>query len=248
MITRGVDIPAKGRGYCPEALSPLRYKEIDCNMFACGLAPHCASTVDVIILLDGSGSLGQTGWDQSKETAKKLVEAYSGGGGDVHLGVLLFSGPQYYSLVGPCMTGQADMQNDCKMTWVQHLTGNLSGTTSLLDDMQWPQGSTFTSQALGLADSELLAYGRQNASKVIISITDGMPYSTRATTQESFRVRSDAARLVWVIVNDNGLTAMASVWASMPTRDNVIAVDGFDSLASQDNINNIVVRTCEEVN
>ena len=63
-----------------------------CNEFACPSEGSlvCASQVDAMIVLDGSGSLGEDGWDQMKQMGSMLFDALDKGN-DTQVGTLLFS-------------------------------------------------------------------------------------------------------------------------------------------------------------
>ena len=36
----------------------------------------CQDMLDVVLLIDGSGSIGSTGWEKSKKAAKLLMDAF----------------------------------------------------------------------------------------------------------------------------------------------------------------------------
>merc|ERR1719230_21285 len=62
-----VKTPALGAGKCAEKWSPERLEYKPCNEHRCMTAEEkamaCNNTLDVVILMDGSGSMGQRGWD-----------------------------------------------------------------------------------------------------------------------------------------------------------------------------------------
>merc|ERR1719156_485252 len=69
-----VKVKAEGAGKCADMWSADRLNYKKCNMHVCAKTKHpvvqCQNKVDVILVLDGSGSLGQTGWDETVEFAK----------------------------------------------------------------------------------------------------------------------------------------------------------------------------------
>lgn len=52
---------------------------------------RCGSAVDLIVLLDGSGSLGRYGWKQSKDMAIKFIQSMKGSGKDHSLSLVCLS-------------------------------------------------------------------------------------------------------------------------------------------------------------
>ena len=87
-------------------------------------ALDCNSKVDVVIVLDGSASLGNHGWWSSKEAAHKLVASF-GASGDGHVAVLLYGGPETIEAYNKCVgasndTPAVDMEAGCGMHWVSH--------------------------------------------------------------------------------------------------------------------------------
>jgi hypothetical protein len=88
---------SEGAGHCPDnwSLKRLQYKE--CAMHRCEVLPECNRTLDVILLIDGSGSLGQEGWDAEMKAAKIFVGAFKAAAGKVKMAVILFSGPRTWS-------------------------------------------------------------------------------------------------------------------------------------------------------
>merc|ERR1719198_384693 len=162
--TKTIAEQAVGDGFCPDRYSEERHQEEPCNSFPCEKSAdfptlRCESTVDVILIIDGSGSLGQTGWDASVKAGAMLARAFGGGNADVRLAVLLFS---YYT------------------EWVTHFTSDTEAAAVAIENMNWPRSITYTANALNMARSEL-SLGRADAQSVVILITDGRPMSTRKT-------------------------------------------------------------------
>merc|ERR1711972_671077 len=102
-----------------------------CNLIPCvqicpGTRPTlvCNSKVDIILLLDGSGSTGDYGFKQSKALVGSLLKAFQGGTQEVRVALLLFSGPSTWmakhcvAKAGQLPTTVKDIEQDCKMKWV----------------------------------------------------------------------------------------------------------------------------------
>merc|ERR1719327_2497155 len=159
----------------------------------------CNQTLDILFLIDGSGSLGKSGWKAEIKAAKMFVDAFSGTGAQAKMSVILYSGPRTWGGVWRC-TGRnkkkVDMEKTCKIKMITHFTDDMKKVKDLITGLTWPKGSTLTSLALLTAKAEL-ALGRKNAHSNIIVFTDGRPLSFMKTELASKMVRK-SARLVRV--------------------------------------------------
>merc|ERR1719498_1527620 len=126
-------------------------------------AMACNNTLDVVILMDGSGSMGQRGWDAQMVATKTIVSAFkisenADGESKAAVSVILYSGPRTWRGVRKCFRRSRDpvnMENDCKIKTVTHFSRNLKQVTQKIEGLTWPKGSTLTSLALMTAKSEL---------------------------------------------------------------------------------------------
>jgi hypothetical protein len=128
---RNVAKPAIGGGTCPSEYSYDRFRTTTCNTWSCNdkllKRPYyfsdtllCNSIIDITILLDGSGSLGTSGWEATKKMGQMLVKAFEQPPqtlrafttyNDVqtisidmaHVAVQLFSGPRTWSQYYQCL-------------------------------------------------------------------------------------------------------------------------------------------------
>jgi hypothetical protein len=210
----------------------------------------CNKTLDVVLLIDGSGSLGKAGWEASIKAASMFVDSFRvseniDGESAANVAVLLFSGPSTYSGVDKC-TGKApgtvNMETDCKIQWVSHFTRKMSVLKTKILDLFWPKGSTLTSLALMSAATEL-STGRKEVESVVIVITDGRPYSYRKTYFASRQVRKKA-RLVWVPVTKYAPLKFIKTVATRRWQENVVLVDDFDNLEKPEVITHIMADIC----
>ena len=178
-------------------------------------ALSCNRTLDVLFLIDGSGSLGQKGWDAEIKAAEMFVDAFSGTGAQTKMSVILYSGPRTWCGVRRCTSKSSkkvDMANTCKIKMVTHFTGDMKKVKGLIKGLKWPKGSTLTSLALQTAKAEL-SLGRKNAKSVVVVITDGRPLSFRNTWIASNNLRK-SARLVWVPVTRYAPLKYIKYWAT----------------------------------
>lgn len=226
---RNIVVPPVGDGACSDMRSSERLEEKPCNSFACvkeSTLPtlECQSKVDVILVLDGSGSLGQRGWDATVKGGAMLARAFGGSRGDVRLAVLLFS---------------------YRSEWVTHFTSDIEAAAVAIDNLNWPRSLTFTSTALNTARSEL-SLGRDDAQSVVIVITDGRPMSMRRTRFAAAALRREA-RLVFVPVTRYAPVSQMRRWASNPKSDNFLALGSFGELEDPEKLDLIIADVCPHV-
>jgi len=246
-----VKAKALGAGKCADKWSMDRLEYKHCNDFKCplntteSLALICRKSLDVVLLIDGSGSLGQTGWDAEIKAANGFVDAFIDGGADAEIAVILFSGPRTWGGVYKCTganTDGVDLETVCQIKTITHFSSDLKNVKTLISGMSWPQGSTLTSVALLSAKSEL-SMGRKDSKSIVVVFTDGRPLSYRKTGLASMEVRK-AARLIWVPVTKFAPLAKIKEWATRRWEENVVVVDTFGDLEKPDVITHIVANIC----
>jgi len=205
-----------------------------------------------MLLIDGSGSLNETGWTAMKRASSLLTQAFDGSEQNgVMLSVLLFSGPKTWDQLLLCtqgpQPGQAppDLEQDCGLKWVEHGSDDMGATARKIDAMQWPRAATFTSSALATAAAEL-RHGRRHAQSVVVVITDGKPMSPVKTGMAATRLRKKA-RLMWVPVTRFAPLSEIRSWASRPVRENVVEVPTFQALQKPETINALIANMCPNV-
>jgi hypothetical protein len=257
--TRPVIQEAIGMGSCSEPLEASRFRTTECNVAPCepeGKTLMCDSQVDVIILLDGSGSLGPSGWAAVKSMGKSLVSAFGGASNQSQVAVQLFSGPGKLSTYKLC-TGRGpvgevpDIAKDCGISWetpltadTGHFTADMKNAGRLIEELKWPSKSTFTSLALSQALAETL-YGRDGVPKVVVVVTDGIP-SNPSKTSEAAKALKDVARLIWVPVTAGAPKEQLKEWASTPTDQNIVTVADFKELVTPMTVTQVIAEVCPE--
>jgi hypothetical protein len=218
----------------------------------------CDSKVDVVILLDGSGSLGWRGWQAVKSMAKKLSGAFNHPNitAQAQVAVQLFSGPRTWGKYWLCVAPQAwqspDIENDCGISWVTpltkdmgHFTNDTKSIATHIDGLTWPASSTLTAMALSQAQAELV-YSRPDSIKVVVVITDGKPINPLHTTWTATALKR-VARLIWVPVSSSApAERQLDEWATAPAEQNVVKVDDFTELDSAKVITEMVSDICPQ--
>jgi len=243
----------EGEGECPDQWSKKRLEYEKCAMRRCDLAQGqkvltCNKTLDIVLLLDGSAPMGETGFASELEAASTFIDAFSAPGATANMAVILFSGPRTYSGVSKC-TGKSvekvDMEKDCSIKTVTHFTDDLKKVKELVAGLTFPQGGSLTSLALLAAKAEL-GLGRKDAKSTIVVFTAGRPLSYRKTGMAS-RVLRKMARLVWVPVSENAPLRSMKKWATRRWQENVVAVNSFEKLANPEVITHIVANICPKI-
>lgn len=242
---------AEGAGHCADEWSIKRLQYKHCNMDRCETAAAdepltCNRTLDVILLLDGSGSLGKSVWEAEIHAAKLFVTAFAPAHGRVNFAVILFSGPRTWGGVSKCMGKQSVSVSlaYCGIQTVQHFTTDLTQVKQVISGLTWPQGSTLTSLALMTAQAEM-ALGRADVRSLVVVITDGRPMSYRKTNIASREIRK-SARLVWVPVTKFAPLKNIKEWATRRWQENVIKVEDFEELKTPQVITHLIADICPE--
>lgn len=252
MRQRSVQMEAVGTGTCGDPESPSRLSYQRCNAKKCepkdGKSLKCKSKIDVVVILDGSGSISEAGWKATLKAGEALVKSFETGETLAQVAVLLYSGPPSWDGYQKCTQGtlsSVDLYKDCNLVWVSHFTTDVAKLASEIPQLKWPKGSTLTSAALASAQGELRT-GRDSAQSVVIAITDGRAMNPRQTAQAAKALR-EQARILWVPVTHKAALADIKTWASKPIADNVLVVRDYEELYTPANINRIVAAACPVV-
>merc|ERR1719236_384145 len=75
---RRVLIPIRGKGRCPKRKSKIRYGVRKCNTHDCHGDEVCVAKQDLVLAIDGSGSLRESGFKILKDFAIGLIDRYKG--------------------------------------------------------------------------------------------------------------------------------------------------------------------------
>merc|ERR1719281_62614 len=192
-------VPAKGTGFCAHENSDERFEARPCNDQKCPPNLVCDSELDLMILMDGSGSVGSKGFSQEKEFAEAFINRFEIGPDKTEMGIISFS---YYITIG------------------SQITDDAGALVSVVENTEWEAYNTNTAAALGTALEVLAASGRETAQSVVVVITDGMPNDSEATAMMAEKVK-EKARLIFVAVGKNLDMDSLYQWASFPPEYNI---------------------------
>merc|ERR1719375_2665339 len=226
--SKGVMVPAGPQGSCPEWWEPERMQEAYCNTMDCPQDLVCTAQLDMLVLIDGSGSVNWygPGFEQERSFTKKLFELMSFGAEGAKAGVILFSWEA--ELVSPMTTDQAAL-------------------IDAVDGMVWPHWNTDTAAALVMAKTELTNSGRAEVSKqstIVFLLTDGNANSMWSTKRAATDLK-EVATLYVVVIGNNVNERQAKKWPSYPEEEHYIKVEEFDLLESQ--IDTILADACNNL-
>jgi len=228
---RFIQDPVEGAGSCADQwdVSRLQYKP--CNAHRCkaarGEAMKCNSTLDVIIMMDGTPKSGKKGWAHEVKGANKFVDAFQGAGitAKPNIAVVHYTGPRTWSGVSKC-TGKSkkkvDMEGTCKIKIAQQFTEDLKKVKGIINGLEYSPGSKLLSLGLMTVQS-MFALGRATARTVVVVFIDGNPLSFRKTKLTSHEIRKKA-RLVYVPVTKFSPLKDLKEWSSRRWQENIVSV------------------------
>merc|ERR1719324_790174 len=226
--TKGVMKAGGPQGQCWEWWEEERMQEAYCNDFPCPSDLVCTAQLDMLVLLDGSGSVNWygPGFEQERSFTKKLFELMSFGETGAKAGVILFSWEA--ELISPMTTDQAALLD-------------------AVEGMVWPHWSTDTAAALTMAKTELTNSGRPDVAKenrIVFLLTDGNANSMWSTRKAATDLK-EVATLYVVIIGNNVNMRQAKKWPSYPWEEHLIKVEEFDLLEAQ--IETILADACKDL-
>jgi len=226
--TKGVMKPGGPQGQCWEWWEQERMQEAYCNDFPCPSDLVCTAQLDLLVLLDGSGSVNWygPGFEQERAFTKKLFELMSFGATGAKAGVILFS-------------WEAEL--------ISSMTTDQAALLDAVEGMVWPHWSTDTAAALTMAKTELTNSGRPEVPKestIVFLLTDGNANSMWSTRKAATDLK-ETATLYVVIIGNNVNMNQAKKWPSYPWEEHLIKVEEFDLLESQ--IETILSDACKDL-
>ncbi|XP_041356051.1 uncharacterized protein LOC121373452 [Gigantopelta aegis] len=179
-----------------------------CTQVAC---PICRRVIDIVIVLDGSFSIGDNVFATSVKTALQgLTTKLFALSTKVSMGLVLFS----HAL-------------DANISMTTDISGYRSGIVGL----PYPAGGTWTWLGIKAGAQMIYQLNREASStKLMIVITDGESANTASTAEEARLAKSNGIVIYAVGVGQSTVTELMAI-ASSP--DKVIRVANFDDLANQ---------------
>jgi len=217
-------IPTRGYGKCPKADTAFRYEKQECNVLKCVGDETCVAKQDLILAIDGSGSLTEDGFGVLKNFAVELVAKYHGeyfaaeamqvGVIEFGNGVIMESGD-----VSPAINQQP-------------LTDDMALVKTQIEALPYKKGFTNMAQAFALAEVMYTANGRKGAQSAILVISDGKPSFAFQTAELVRQLDDKGVQRFFMVINEAGGEELKLLkeWASEPWETNLIHVPGLSAL------------------
>jgi uncharacterized protein YegL len=182
------------------------------------------ATIDIILAIDGSGSLSEKGFDVLKKFAQNLV---------------LRMKPEKFEReavrVGVVQFGNGKLSGDWVVSdavAVMPPTDKMQEAADAIGKLTWQKGFTNMAQAVLKAKSMLDSHGRGQAQDVVMLLTDGRPTFKMQTSNAVEQVR-EKARVVIVQVQpfrQKNNVEQLKEWVSTPWQTNYIHIPGKKAL------------------
>jgi len=226
-MRKHVLIPTRGDGKCPITSSRLRYRERECNRKECQGDEVCTANQDLVVAVDGSGSVQESGFDILKKFAETVISRYQ---------------TKYYGRervkIGICQFGNGEIMADGKTITpaisVQPLTSSKSAVMDAVKGLAFKKGFTNMAQAFATAEDMFTKNSRRSAYQAVLVISDGKPSFAFETTSQVEQLDEKSIMRYFVVVSDQGMNSNAMTqiksWASQPWSTNVVHVPGLDQL------------------
>merc|ERR1719487_2342505 len=235
---RHVAIPTRGEGKCPKEKSRYRYRKAMCNTHACNGDEICIAKQDLIIAVDGSGSVRESGFKILKEYTSALLNRYQMqyyGMPAMKIGIVLFGNGVL--IPDPTRAGKEIVAPALNK---QKLTSKMDDVKKAVKDLPFKKGFTNMAQAFSMAEDMFIKGSRRNAQQSVMLITDGKPSFAWQTNEMVEQLDDKGIMRYFIIVNEDGpqSDAMKQMrrWASQPWETNLIHVQGLTMLEADNEL------------
>jgi len=258
---RRISAPSRGNALCPseaERTDFLKCKKSDCPVAKAGQSLKCNAAVDLIVVLDGSASVGSKSFDDAKSFVAQLFKAMNLGAGKGGAALVLAGGPKEWKAFEKCKLAGSSAGALASCNVATPIPLSTEDSTSSVNSLKAPGGPAYTAGALSLAANQV-DQGRPDAKTVVLVIGHGKPLSESRTSDEAAKIRDKGARLMWLVVGGahpeknpaagtRRLSAqLASSWASRPYKDNVFQAESYKALLNVATVTDIVSAACPAV-
>jgi len=223
-------IPTRGFGKCPKEQGPNRFQEQECNIQDCVGDEICIAVQDLVIAVDGSGSVQEGGFDKLRNFALDLLSKYQAeyfGSGAMKVGLVEFGN----GIIMPDGVTVSPAMN------VHTISSDLASVKASLEGMEQKKGFTNMAQAFALAETMYTSSGRKGAQSALLVITDGKPSFQFQTNELVEQLDDKGVQRFFVVVTDNKKSVdMMKRWASAPWETNLLHVPGISVLAADQGV------------
>jgi len=240
-------VPIRGQGKCPKRKSAERFEMEKCNTQDCVGDEICIAKQDLVIALDASGSLRETGYDVVRAFAVNLTKRYRAkyfGGAAVKIGVSLFGNGHLIQMKDGSGTTIQPAIN------LQGLTFDLDAVRAKISETKWQRGFTNMAQAFATADTILSQGGRPEAQSAVMVISDGK-FSFKYQTAEKAQELKDKNVMIFMApITDSREKYLTTLkkWASQPWETNYERIPGLVALEHNSGIfaQKLIAKFCPD--
>lgn len=199
-------------------------------MFECPPDLVCAEQMDILLLVDGSGSVNWygPGFEQEREFAHRLFNLFDFGPKGAKAGIILYSWK-------------------AEQVLEEGMTEDYEALTAAVEGLVWPEWNTNTGAALSMAKTILGSHARSEVPKertIVFLLTDGNPNDMMATYEAADALKEDATLFV-VRVGDKVNEEAVHYWASWPSEMHVLQADDFMDLEPR--IKEFMADICQDL-
>jgi len=217
-------IPTRGFGKCPKEQGPERFEEQECNTQNCVGDEICIAIQDLVIAIDGSGSVQAGGFNTLRNYALDLLTKYRTtyfGSQAMKVGVIEFGN----GIIMPDGVTVSPAMN------VHVISADLDSVKTSIEGMVQKKGFTNMAQAFALAETRYTSSGRKGSQSALLVITDGKP-SFQFQTNELVQQLDDKGvqRFFVVVTEDSKAVDIMKKWASAPWETNLLHIPGMSPL------------------
>jgi len=232
--TRDVAKEAGPSGSCPgpqdcEDEIWCRLAENTCNEDPCPPSISCSQDIDIMVAVDGSGSLRRSGWDAEVDFIENMIDQLEmtpneEGEAPVQAGLVRFS----------------DTADE-----ISALTMDKDALKETVRAMEWPHSTTETGKGIMKALTTFDQTGRSHAGRVILMLTDGNANDMSSALDAAKDIEQTATMVLVPIGSGVNMEVVNEMVNWGETGDSVVKVDDFDALLAS--VNDIIATMCSAV-
>jgi len=238
--TRAVDVPIRANGMCPGPENPARMEMMQCNTQDCEGDEICIARQDLVIAVDGSGSLTEEGFEIVKKLAYNFTSNYQNkyyGVEDMRIGLVLFGNGVY----------NVDNGTVSAAITVQAITSDLDTLRSAILELEWQRGFTNMMQAFTAAD-HMFADGRDDAQAAVLMISDGKYTDSYRTGMKAQELKDKGVQIFMAPISEFSTPGLKVIreWASQPWETNYERLPGVDGITANEDLfaQRMLVKFC----
>jgi hypothetical protein len=173
----------------------------------------CASTIDLMLVVDGSESISREQFDTMQLFMSNLVAAFTIGPDDGHAGIVQFASQ-----------GQGRVEIA--------LSGDGGAVQAAIAGMEQIIGVTDIQEGIALGQGQLDASGRAGVPQVLILVTDGEHNQPGDPNAEAEAARNAGTEIFAIAIGQGPKLAQLNGIVSPPADGHTVSVDDFDGLVA----------------